>query len=678
MAIAKMKKLTLVALSGDRDGLLDALAKSRAVELTRTAEIDHCTSNDNAESQERLTALISSVEDCVKYITDEVAAYNTLYKKSKDYIKAEIPKNSFIRPKTEMTFDGLLSMDAREAELLQKVDEVKSLADRKTELNVKLSKTESEIEKYSLYKDLPHPTDWYKSTDSVIVELGIVPSSNLAQFTEIAESFEMAEVETVGSYRQDSLVAVAVHADEKGFFEAVASCGYVKSSVECDVLASVRLNDLQSSKQALQNAIKETGVGITEYAAVIPDLQSLVDYFDFKRKKLVAVSGLENTDSTFILEAYCPADDVEKVRDAIYSVSECTVPYFTDVEQDDDNVPTLNKNNKIVSKFETVTNNYSSPHYREIDPNPVMSLFYFIIFGMMVADVGYGILLMLVGLFAKFGLKQNNGVRKLMSLFGFCGISATVIGLMYGSFFSFAMFGEGGWFGDANGLLPLLPGSSESPMVTMVLSLFLGIIHIMAGIGCNVYKLAKRKDYWGAVLDAFVWEIFFAGLILAVFNAGMDMMAYPKWSFRLPQIVGDIGLYMVIFALAVVLLTGGRRKKGIFGKIIGGFSGLYGLINYFGDVMSYIRVFGLMLSSALIGTVVNMLAGMVAGGVIGTVMGAVIMVVFHLFNLAMGLLSIYIHNGRLQYVEFFGKFYEGDGRLFVPFGSDTKYVYIKD
>ena len=172
--------------------------------------------------------------------------------------------------------------------------------------------------------------------------------------------------------------------------------------------------------------------------------------------------------------------------------------------------------------------------------------------------------------------------------------------------------------------------------------------------------------------------VFFA-FVLAIWNAAIDLAAYEPYEvLKLPSIVGTVALYVALTALVVAVVCAGVGSKGFKGKLVSSFGSIYGIINYFSDIMSYIRIFGLMLSSALIGSVVNMLAEMVAeGGGLGYVFAAVVLVLAHMFNLVMGILSVYIHNGRLQYVEFFGKFYTGDGQLFVPFGSDTRYTLVK-
>lgn len=311
---------------------------------------------------------------------------------------------------------------------------------------------------------------------------------------------------------------------------------------------------------------------------------------------------------------------------------------------------------------------YTPPAYHEIDPNPVMSVFYFVIFGLMVADIGYGALLVLAGLFAFFAIKQTSGLKTMLQLFGICGVSAMIVGALFGSCFSYQLY-EG-----------VIPNPANYPMVMMLLSLLIGIVHICAGIACNMAVKIKRKQALAAWLADFPWIIVFVGFVLAIFNSALDMAAYePYNALKLPPIVGQVGLYCCLGALALALLFAGLGTKGFLGKVMKSFGSAYGIINYFSDIMSYIRVFGLMLSSALMGTVINQLGEMVwTGGGIGYVMAIVLLVFAHIFNLVMGILGIYIHNGRLQYVEFFGKFYTGDGHLFVPFGSDTKYTLVTE
>ncbi len=675
MAIVKMKKFTLVALNNDKEAILNAFSKSKVVELAESSEMEKVTSKENAESQEKIAERIALVEDAVSYVNEGVMRYNTAFKGTSGYKKVSVPKNSMAAPKTELTFDAFMQMEEGQVELMEYVEQISQLRSQKQELETKLSKLNVEIDKYSLYRELPHPTTWYKDTQNVLVQIGSIPASAWDKLQAVAENYPMSEVQKVGSYGGNTLVVIVAHKDEKQIFDAVLPLGYAKSNVSCDVLPSVVLNDLTSQRNATKKALTENAVAVTTYAQHIPQFEVLLDYLGFELKKVVSQGNMQTTNSTFVLKGFFPAESQEKVESVLDAITDCKVLYAEDIGEGEF-APTLIRNKGVVKEFEMITNGYTPPAYHEVDPNPSMAWFYFVIFGLMTADIGYGLLLCAIGLFAKFYFKQNTGMANLLKMFGFCGIAAVVIGILFGSFFSApVLYGEGKWFTTWFDIkYPIIPAGDKHPMVMMIISLYFGILHMIGGFCNNAAKAFKSKDPWAAFLDCFVWVVFFAGAGLALLNPALDMMAYDlAWgTWRAPALVGQIGLDMVLGAVGVVLLFGGRKKKGL-GKVIGGLGGIYGIINYFGDIMSYIRIFGLMLTSALMGSVINMLGNMIGG--VGQV---VLLLVMHLFNLVLGLLSIYIHNGRLQYVEFFGKFYEGDGKLFTPFGSDTKYTLIKD
>lgn len=684
MAIVTMKKFTLVALHSDKEAILNAFSKSKLIQLAESAELDKATSKENSESQENIAERIALVEDAVAYVKEGVMKYNASFKGTDGYKKVTVPKNSMAAPKTELSFDAFMQMEDGQAELIGYVEELSQLRNQKAELEAKLSKLNTEIEKISLYRELPHPTTWYRDTQNVFVQIGSVPMSAWDKLQTVAEGYPMSEVQKVGSYGGNTLVVIVAHKDEKQIFDAMLPLGYVKSNVVCDILPSAMLNDLTSQRNAVKGALVENAKAVTDYAQHISKFEVLLDYLGFQLKKVVSEGNMQQTNSTFVAKGFFPAESQTVVEELLNNISDCHVLYVEDIGEGEF-APTLIRNKGVVKEFEMITNGYTPPAYHEVDPNPTMAWFYFAIFGLMTADIGYGLLLCLVGLFAKFYFKQNTGMAQLLKMFGFCGISAVVVGVLFGSFFSVPLFGYADpvaktdpyvltkWLGILEDGAIIPPGDKQ-PMVMMIISLYFGILHMIGGFCNNAAKAFKSKDPWAAFLDCFVWVVFFAGAGLALLNPALDMMAYDvAWgTWRAPALVGKVGLYMVLGAVGIVLLFGGRKKKGL-GKIIGGLGGIYGIINYFGDIMSYIRIFGLMLTSALMGSVINMLGAMIGG--VGQV---ILLVIMHLFNLVLGLLSIYIHNGRLQYVEFFGKFYEGDGQLFTPFGSDTKYTLIKD
>ena len=677
MAIVTMKRLTLLASLADKDNIYDALIRTGSVHLKRSADIDSCVSCDVSLQREVVLAKIARVEDAIHYVGEAQQNFNLAHKRDK---AAQIPveKSSFARPRKEIDFDYFLNFGQNTAVIEETLAELRSLQDRLSELNASKAGKLAEYEKLSLYENLPHPTNWYHDTASTIVRLCQLPNSELPNLQKLVDSYEAVELEIIDDTKPTALVVVVAHVSFSDVLEKATAYGLVRCNLATDILPCYMLEGIERQLNGLSEQINDVTQSIAQLAEHIPTWKVYVDYLELAEKKLIADGDLQITASTFVLEGFYPADCEQKVEQAIRNVTNAIVLTFDEIGEDEF-APTLTRNNKITKQFEFVTNSYSVPDYHEIDPNPVMSVFYFIIFGLMVADVGYGLLLLLAGLFAALVIKQSTGIKTMLQLFGICGISAIIVGFMFGSFFSYPMYGDAAiipLYGDN----ALIPDPGEYPMVMMIISLLFGVVHIIAGIGCNMAVKIKHKQVLSAWLTDFPWIIVFVGFVLAIFNAALDMAAYEPYEvLRLPALVSQIALYVCLAALAVALVFAGLGSKGILGKLMKSFGSAYGIINYFSDIMSYIRVFGLMLSSAIMGQVINTLSSMImAGGGVGYVFAAIVLIFAHLFNLVMGILSVYIHNGRLQYVEFFGKFYTGDGQLFVPFGSDTRYSLVKN
>lgn len=655
----------MLAVKSDKENMYNALIRTGCVQLKRSADICDCKREVPQKQLEEYRVKAARIEEAMAFLRQQTELYNI--KKAKAD-RAEIPKNSFARPKKEVDYDFFLGFGKNSAEVERQADGLDEEARQLSETDSQLLQLDSQIEKYLPYEALPHPTTWYRDTVTTLVRLCQVHESEWEKVLQLADTFELVSLSEICRYNNTVVACAAVHRSEGQFLEQAAALGMVKVTVACDVLPKVKIKELAAQREQLVVRREEITKRIVDYDRFVPQWKMYVDYVELCAKKAEADGDLQVTECTYVMEGYFPAEKQQTVENAICGVTDCNVTVFEDIGEEEF-APTLVKNNPVTRQFEFVTNMYTPPEYHEIDPNPVMSVFYFIIFGLMVADVGYGLVLLAAGLFAHFAIKQQTGLRTMLQLFGICGVSAIIVGLLFGSCFSYTIFDQ-----------PLIPDPSKYPMVMMIISLFTGVIHLAAGIGCNMAVKIKHKQALSAWLTDFPWIIVLVSLILAIFNGALDMAAYPPYeSLRLPDKVSEISLYVCLGSLAVGVIFAGLGTKGFFGKISKSFGSVYGLINYFSDIMSYIRVFGLMLSSALMGVVINQLGAMVsAGGGIGYLFAAMILVFAHVFNLAMGILGVYIHNGRLQYVEFFGKFYTGDGQLFLPFGSDTKYVLMKN
>lgn len=667
MAIVKMKRMTLLAMQCDKDKIFDALIKSNVVQLKRTEEIDRCQTVRSTDVVQSYGEKVRLAEDAMAYLSEFSDAFNAEFKRNSEVEKAQLPKSSMRCPKQEETFEQFLQFGKQQSVVEDQLQSLQNLRLQIAQLQADLTQNQTETNNFQLIADLPHPTTWYQSTEWAEVRLCQLPESYFSQLQDLAQTYDLVEVQKVCGTPQTAVVAVVAHKRQTEFFDSASALGLTRCSLSCNQLPQTVLQNLHDKRQELLEKIRQTKQQVATYCSQVSTWQTYVDWINLCIKKADADGDFQKTAQTFVLEGYYPAQDEQAVALAVESVGNCFVAAFDEIGEDEF-APTLTQNNKVVSKFECITNAYTPPSYHDIDPNPAMSVCYFVLFGFMVADIGYGLLLIAAGLFASFYIKQQTGMKTLLQVFGFCGISAIVVGALFGSFFCYTLYPG------------ILPDASQYPMLTIILSVLLGLCHIMVGVGCSMATKYKNGQKLAAWLCDFPWIMVFIGLIVAIWNAALDMAAYqPYMALKLPQVVSNVGLYVCLGALAVGVIFAGLGTAGLKGKLSKSFGSVYGLINYFSDAMSYIRVFGLMLSSALIGQVVNMLAEMVsAGGGFAYVFGVLILIVMHLFNMVMGLLSVYIHNGRLQYVEFFGKFYEGDGQLFVPFGSDTKYILLKN
>lgn len=376
--------------------------------------------------------------------------------------------------------------------------------------------------------------------------------------------------------------------------------------------------------------------------AKLASLESLYDYFLMQRDIKLVQKNVVTTNNTFYLEGWVPEGcKFESNEDFIVKQREI---------QEGEDAPVLLKNNKIVQPFESITNMYSVPNRNEIDPNPVMSIFFIIFFGMMLSDAGYGILLTLGTAFLIKKKKYKKGEGSLVKMLFLGGISTIIWGLLFGSF-----------FGDLIKIKAVI-NPLVDVMTLMGLSLLFGIIHIYSGMFIKAVQLIKERKILDAIFDIGFWYLLLTGVFLLI----------------IPMIAGNIGIwsevgkYLAIIGLIGLLLTQGRKEKGIFKKAFKGISSLYGITSYFADVLSYSRIMALCLSTGVIAQVVNLL-GQIAGPIPAIIIG----IIGHGVNLANSALGSYVHTSRLQYVEFFGKFYEGGGKEFTPFKVNNKYTRIK-
>ena len=281
-----------------------------------------------------------------------------------------------------------------------------------------------------------------------------------------------------------------------------------------------------------------------------------------------------------------------------------------------------------------------------------MAPFYALLFGMMLSDAGYGLVMALaIPLLIKLKKPGKNSQKLLWVLF-YSAIATVFCGAVYNT-----------WFGFNLPIKSILDPIND-PMPVMVVCMGVGVIHLFAGLGVGMYMNVKRGKPQDAIFDQLSWMLLVSGLIMLVLGGT----------------IGEIGKWMAIVGVAIILIWAGRAKsKNPFKRLISGLGALYGATSWISDILSYMRLFGMGLATGVIGMVINQLVGMVfSGGIVGAIIGSVLFVGAHTFNLGINALGAYVHSCRLQYIEFFGKFYEEGGVAFRPLTYQTRYVNIHE
>ncbi len=635
MAILGMKRMTLVAHQDSRDKLLKNLQKLGAVEVVRvTLEglVEARQSTALSELDTRYTSVREALETLRPY---------------------DANKPSFLTPKPPISRTDLENISARFAEADEIIGQIKAFADDLNAVKARRQRLKNRIAQLAPYAHFDVPLQSVSENKYTTCLLGTIPENSKEKYAQITLDYaESAYFEMIDDHKDESSVFVVMlkSVQEKligelkyiGFSEA-----FTKDFIgtPADIIA-----DCENELLSLDEETAEYENKARSYVNHKPLLTALEDYLANEIARGRCLSHLGETDSAFALEGWIVADDQPDVEKAILETAPEAYLDFRDPAEDEV-APTALHNSKVVRPFEGVSNMYSTPHYKGIDPNTLMSIFYFIIFGMMIGDAAYGVILS-IGAFVILKLKKPTGMfRQITTVFLICGVSTTFWGLFYGTVFSIP------------GIPAVInPLDGDGAMITLGMCLGIGILHILTGICVGIYMDIKRGQIWAALFDRFSWIMVIVGLIMLLVGGPL----------------GAIGTYLALGGAIILLLTQGRSKKGIVRKAVGGLASLYNVTGYISDILSYARIFGMGLSTTVIAMVFNTIAGLMMGQWFGYIFGIIIMTIGHVFNIMINALGAFVHSARLQYIEFFNKFYEGDGHAFMPLSVKTKNYRLEE
>lgn len=650
MAIVKMKKLRLIVLRQQRDELMEALMRLGCVEVRPP---------DDLLSDPDDAAVLRRERGSVAEARNDLGTLQSAVKILDQYAPA---KKKLLSARPEIGQEDFLDKEA----LRRDLDRAATLRDWDGEIRriqAEEARLRGELESLIPWLELDEPLN-SGGTKRCAIALGGVPLE--VSMDAVADAAETAAeavqlVLVSEDERQHYFVVIALREELPAVNEALRSVGFTQVSFP-DKAGTAREN-----ADAIHRELKDLAARREELIARIcaqrPEgaaLRLSADRMAAQLARQEATERLLGTDSVVVLEGWCPAPEAEELE-TILRRFDCAWEMEDPAEEEYPDVPVSLQNGKFAEPMNLVTEMYSLPAYNGIDPNPLMAPFFVLFYGIMMADMGYGILMMLASWIALKKMKPRGGTKHLLTVLGYSGVSTFVFGALTGGFFGDLLPQIAMMINPDTSFttLPALFTPLEDPTMILIASLVIGVIQIFTGMIVSVRYKYKTGAGWSALFEEGAWWFILIGVALMVLG------------------VGSIGGVPVVLVIGAVLLAVGQfvMKKSFTGGLMGLFGGIYnGVTGYFSDILSYSRLMALMLSGSVIASVFNTLGAM-TGNVFAFIL---IALVGNALNLALNLLGCFVHDLRLQVLEFFNRFYMDGGKPFRPLdiNNNTQYVEV--
>ncbi|MDR2909281.1 MAG: V-type ATP synthase subunit I [Oscillospiraceae bacterium] len=648
--IERMEKLSVFGMRGDRESLLRELMRVKCVHMRPVEE----------HGGEELLALTEPDTVETYALEQRLSRYAAAISAAGPYAA----KRGMFEKKPRVGFDSLedRAMLERAEELCVRIERVNEEA-----AGLRAARGRNAFSQATLrpWAGSPLPLEVEGTRTTAVSYCLLPPATDLEALTE--RRIEEAPYSTLQIVSMDEaqiyLLAVCHKSNEEALWELLKANGATRAIFSgLSGTPSENIARLTREIEAADETLKRLDGELKETGRDLYPLQYGVDAITVRLGRERAGAYLRGTQSVICFAGWVPTANKAQAIEVLERYGCCYE--FADPD-DDEEPPVLLKNGPVANPYEAVTAMYSLPAYRGIDPNPVMSITYFIIFGMMLGDAGFGLILFFGGLYMLKKMDLGEGAVKLVKVITMCGISTTIWGVLYGSYFGDVIPRLASVFFGKTVTMPVVFDPIGDAMTLMILCLGIGVVHLWLGLIIKGFMLVKRGKVLDALFDVGFWLLFEAGLLMWLVGTILALGS-----------LGQIGMYMAMAGAVLLILTQARDRKNPIARIIFGIGSLYDISGFMSDVLSYSRILALGLATGVIAQVFNIIGTLPGGNIFGAILFVPVFLIGSGLNLGINTLGSYVHTARLHYVEFFGKFYEDGGRPFSPLMAQTKYIVV--
>ncbi len=669
MSVVPMKRISVAAMKRDRKAVLEYLQVLGVVQISiREKEDDIFEKTDMSKTQQVFLKNNEKAEDALavlkRYAPEKTGLLSSLEGR-KELTREEFDARAVKTVETIRVCTEILEEERQYADLVSRIPK---LEDQKTALAPWL--------KFDLPLELSETRTTAVFTGTLQGEYTLETFYTQLKKLSNVDTFHGEIISTDAT--QTCIFLVCEKKDQAAVREALRRMNFAAPPLT-DMNPEQRVKEIDEEIALTTRQSEEALERIRSYAPAREDIRFASDYYAARAEKYGVISQLLQSKRVFYLEGFIPARSAQSVAESIESKFSAAAEIEDPGKKE--TPPILLTNNGFSEPLEGVTESYSLPGKKEIDPTFLSSLFYYILFGIMLSDAGYGILMFLGTGFIllKYGKTMEIGMKKTMRMFFLCGIATTFWGFMFGSFFGDAVSVIGRTFlgkGENFGLKPLWFAPLDEPMRMLTFCFIIALIHMFVGLGAKAYMQIKQKQYLDMIYDVVLWYVLLISCIVYLLTVPTmaDMLSVSPLSASLQKPM----MVLMILSAVGIILTGGRESKNWVKRILKGLYALYGISGWLSDILSYSRLLALGLATGVIAQVFNSMGSMGGNSIPGVLMFIVVFLVGNVLNLAINALGAYVHTNRLTYVEFFGKFYDGGGKKFRPFAANTKYYKFKE